>query len=106
MVSIRKAKQGFQLRRNNRRGYGQYDKEKVGLIAAGLCVGFLVVFLYSTFSADSNPELGVVVLSESLRKTKQHPILMETTNDDSNGSGSDNSNSCLLYTSPSPRDSR
>ena len=92
MVSIRKAKQGFQLRRNNRRGYGQYDKEKVGLIAAGLCVGFLVVFLYSTFSADSNPEVGVVV-SESLRKTKQHPILMETTNDDSNGSGSDNSNS-------------
>jgi FkbM family methyltransferase len=95
MVSIRKAKQGFQLRRNrNRRGFGQYDKEKVGLIAAGLCIGIFMVFLYSVaFSDSNNTELGVVV-PESLRKTKQHPILMEETNDDGNGNGngSDNNN--------------
>jgi len=94
MVSIRKAKQGFQLRRKNQRDYGQIDKEKIGLIAAGLCIGFLVIFLYSVIlTADPSEPRGV---PESLRQTKQHPKLMEEryVNDggssDSNGDGSDN----------------
>jgi len=94
MVSIRKAKQGFQLRRNNRRGYGQIDKEKIGLIAAGLCIGFLVIFLYSVvLTADPSEPRGV---PESLRQTKHHPNLMEEKYDtdggssDSNSSNSDN----------------
>lgn len=82
MVSIRKTKQTgsrFQLRRKGRRG-GVYDKEKVGLIVAGLCIGIFGVFLYSVaFSESSSVEPRGVL--ESLRKTKQHPVLVETTED-------------------------
>lgn len=87
MVSIRKAKQAsFQLRRKGRRG-GSVDKEKVGLIAAGLCIGFLVVFLYSV--AFSETSIGEPKgIPESLRKTKQHPVLMEEDGDgDGDGEG-------------------
>ncbi|KAL3936403.1 MAG: hypothetical protein SGARI_002570 [Bacillariaceae sp.] len=79
MVSIRKAKQGFQVRRH-RRSSSQSDKEKVALVAAGLCVGFLLVVLYNTAFAESNSSRGII--PEALRKTKQHPKLMEETTTD------------------------
>jgi len=73
MVSIRKAKKtGFQLRK---RHGGIYDKEKVGLLAAGLCIGFVAVFLYTIAFSEASGETGS--LSESLRRKKKHPRLME-----------------------------
>ncbi|KAL3924846.1 MAG: hypothetical protein SGILL_000801 [Bacillariaceae sp.] len=82
MVSIRKAKQGFNLRK--RSSQSQAEKEKIGLIVAGLCIGFLLVVVYNTAFAEDGPR-GI---PESLRKTKQHPVLMETVTDgDSGGSG-------------------
>ncbi|KAG7367444.1 FkbM family methyltransferase [Nitzschia inconspicua] len=78
MVSIRKAKQGFALRR---RTQSQSDKEKIGLVVAGLCIGFLLVVLYNfVFIAENGPR-GI---PESLRKTRKHPALMETVNDAQN----------------------
>jgi FkbM family methyltransferase len=74
MVSIRKAKQGFNLRK---RAHSQSDKEKIGLVAAGLCIGFLVVVLYNFVFAENGPR-GI---PESLRKTRKHPLLMEPVND-------------------------
>jgi FkbM family methyltransferase len=48
--------------------------KRVGLIAAGLCIGFLLVVMYNVIFSDTVPR-GV---PEALRKTKQHPMLMET----------------------------
>lgn len=96
MVSIRRAKQGFQLRRRGGALYGQLDKEKIGLIAAGLCIGFLVVFLYSIIGSDVDGNNGQrrAGLPESLRKTKQHPVLseVEEVEESNNGSGRDSNN--------------
>lgn len=89
MVSIRKAKQTpFQLRRKGRRG-NVINAEAVGLLAAGLCIGVLLMFLYTVaFSEDSRGAR----LSE-LRKIKKHPVLMETTEDgDAEGGNGNNSN--------------
>jgi FkbM family methyltransferase len=77
MVSIRKAKQGFHLRK--RSSQSQSDKEKIGLVVAGLCVGFLLVIIYNTSLVESGPR----VIPDALRKTKQHPVLMEETAEDS-----------------------
>jgi FkbM family methyltransferase len=87
MVSIRKAKQtGFKLRRKGRRG--PVDAETVGLVVAGLCIGFLMMFLYSVaFSESSAGEPGGI--PESLRKTKKHPVLMETTEDGDTENGNE-----------------
>jgi FkbM family methyltransferase len=88
MVSIRKVKQtGFKLRTKKRNG-GPYNAELVGLIVAGLCIGFLMVFLYTVaFSEASVGESRGI--PEALRKTKKHPVLMETTeeSDAENGDG-------------------
>jgi len=80
MVSIKKATQSsFKLRRKGRRRT-VFDTETVGLIVAGLCIGFLIVFLYSVaFSESSIGEPQGI--PESLRKTKKHPVLMDTPED-------------------------
>ena len=80
MVSIRKAKQNnFTLRRKGRHRKA-YDAETVGLVVAGLCIGFLTMFLYSVaFSESGTGEFQG--MPESLRKTKKHPMLMEETED-------------------------
>lgn len=88
MVSIRKVKQqGFQLRRTNggtspRGGGSPYDPEKVGLMAAGLCIGFLVVILYNlVFADDGGSGHHPRGIPEALRNTKRHPILTEPIED-------------------------
>lgn len=92
MVSIRKIKkqqQGFQLRRGGsaappRRGGGSpYDPERVGLLAAGLCIGFLVVVLYSlTFSGNDGSAGHPRGIPDALRKMRQHPVLTEPVEED------------------------
>lgn len=66
MVSIRKAKQGFQVRRKKR---GQYDREKIGLVAGGLCIGVLIVVMYNSMGGMHRE------LPPDLRQTKPHPHL-------------------------------
>lgn len=79
MVSIRKAKQaGFRLRRKGRRR-SSIDAETVGLIAAALCLGVFLTFLYSLVFTEESETVGGI--PESLRKTKKHPLLMETSED-------------------------
>lgn len=84
MVSIRKAKQGFQLRK--RGAYGGFlsnaspaEREKVGLVVGGLCVGFLIVVLFQlgVFGDSSSGNLSQQGKLETLRRTKKHPVLME-----------------------------
>mmetsp|Transcript_18326 Transcript_18326/g.42218 ORF Transcript_18326/g.42218 Transcript_18326/m.42218 type:complete len:608 (-) Transcript_18326:59-1882(-) len=93
MVSIRKAKQtSFKLRRKGRRG-AAYDAEKVGLVAAGLCIGFLVMFMYNVaFSEINEGENKKHPILESLRKTKKHPVLMETSEDGDGEKWNENGN--------------
>ena len=87
MVSIRKAKQSaFKLRRKGRRGK-TIDAESVGLIAAALCLGFFITFLYSVAFSESSDSAGEI--PESLRKVKKHPVLMETTEDGDAESGNE-----------------
>jgi FkbM family methyltransferase len=76
MVSIRNAKQGFQLRKrgggaNNGGGFSQSEKEKMGLVAAGLCIGVLLVVFYQS--------MGIVgqAIPDHLRKSKPHPQLLD-----------------------------
>lgn len=84
MVSIRKANQSFQLRKRGA-GAGFFstaspaDREKVGLVAGGLCVGFLLVVLVQLDVFSSPGPRGRLPqgIPESLRKTKQHPVLTE-----------------------------
>jgi FkbM family methyltransferase len=73
MVSIRKVKQGFHLR--DHRKQSQYDKEKVGLVAAGLCIGVLFVVLMNTMAGEK--EIPVQLRE---RNSKAHPVLLETHN--------------------------
>mmetsp|Transcript_506 Transcript_506/g.1272 ORF Transcript_506/g.1272 Transcript_506/m.1272 type:complete len:641 (+) Transcript_506:121-2043(+) len=86
MVSIRKAKQGFQLRRRGPGGFldasGAADREKIGLVVGGLCVGFLLVVLFQLGVFGEGSDAGGTSLSQqgklaSLRTNKQHPVLME-----------------------------
>jgi len=91
MVSIRKAKQtGFKLRRKGRRG-NPFDPETVGLVAAGLCIGFLIVFLYSVAFSESSAGESMGI-PESLRKTKKHPVLMDTDDGDTENVKESNAN--------------
>lgn len=99
MVSVRrkgnKTTPGFPLRRKGRRGGFNSEKEKVGLIAAGLCICLFVAFLYNVAFSESSGEPRAML--ESLRRTKRHPVLMETTEDgdadgDPNGKGSTDPN--------------
>jgi hypothetical protein len=99
MVSIRKAKQGFQLRTRraggillgSANGLPASDREKIGLVVGGLCVGFLIVVLFQlgVFGDGGSDGGGGSNLSrqgklESLRRTKQHPVLMEDITPDDN----------------------
>ena len=96
MVSIRKKankkSSGFPLRRKGR-GQGGFngDKEKVGLVAAGLCMCLFVAFLYNVAFSESSGEPSRAAL-ESLRRTKRHPVLMETTEDNDASGNSGNGN--------------
>jgi hypothetical protein len=77
MVSIRKAKQGFQAQKLRKRTggiYSQSDKEQMGLVAAGLCIGVLLVVLYQSLGPTA------AVIPEHLRKSKPHPQLLEQSN--------------------------
>lgn len=82
MVSIRKAKQGFQLRRRNAGApLSQAEKEKLGLVVAGLCIGVLLVVFSSTginnsISSGDPSSATVGENGESpLRPRKPHPQL-------------------------------
>ena len=68
MVSIRKAKQGFAIRRRQ----NEYDKEKIGLLAGGLCIGVLLVVMYNSVTGETR-ELPPA-LREGLRP---HPMLQD-----------------------------
>jgi FkbM family methyltransferase len=70
MVSIRKAKHGFQVRQRGGRQQ-QYDKEKIGLMAGGLCIGVLVVIMWNSVMG-ANSSIG---LPPGLRNLKPHPHL-------------------------------
>lgn len=87
MVSIRKAKQGFNLRK--RSGSSQSDREKVGLVVAGLCIGFLVVVGYNLVFDAENGSGGGSRIPESLRRARKHPVLMETVDENENPSAND-----------------
>ncbi len=64
------------------------DAETVGLIAAALCLCFFLAYLYSVAFTESSE--SVERIPESLRKTKKHPVLMETTEDGNAESGNEN----------------
>ena len=77
MVSIRKAKQGFQLRKRQK----GVDRETLGLLAGGLCCGvFLVVVYNSIFATNPNDPSSPEMLLR--RNAKPHPVL--TTSDINN----------------------
>ena len=75
MVSVKKVKQGFQLRRKGR--IGGKSKEQLAMLAAGVCLGLLFVYVAFSDASSSEPR-GV---PESVRKTKSHPVLTEETDD-------------------------
>ena len=88
MVSIRKVRKsgGFPLRRKGRRRK-ILNKESMGLIAAALCLGCFATFLYSAVFSESGENSEEKI--QSLRKTKKHPVLMETTEDGDSQRGND-----------------
>ncbi len=73
MVSIRKAKQGFQVRN---RPKTQSDKEKLGLVVAGLCIGVLFVIFTSTTGGKDVPSMAQGDANNPLRYRKPHPELV------------------------------
>lgn len=77
MVAIRKVKQGFRVRIKKR---GRYDKETVGLVAAGLCLGVILVWAVNSMRGEDH-------LPPALRNSKPHPHLMSVMT----GTGSDKS---------------
>jgi FkbM family methyltransferase len=92
MVSIRKAKQGFQLRRRGGAGgvLSQADKEKLGLVVAGMCVGVLWLIFSTTGGTSSDLDSSLTSslgyggeknannnnINNPLRHRKPHPQLV------------------------------
>ena len=72
MVAIQKAKHGRRLRRPNKR---YYDPEKVGLLAAGICVGIFCVVLLN-FMKNSSQIEQTQTLHKSIRQ--QAPVHLES----------------------------
>lgn len=91
MVSIRKVKQSFQVR-NPRQS--QWDKEKVGLLAGGLCIGVLFVVLFQSMGSAgedlqvAGPNDGAAGGNNNInnnnnpfRNRKAHPQLIQEDED-------------------------
>eukprot|EP00980_Cylindrotheca_fusiformis_P019692 scaffold6870_cov121-Cylindrotheca_fusiformis.AAC.19 len=81
MVSIRKAKKGFQVRQRGRAGLAflsQYDKEKVGLLIISMTLGFLVVVAFVGVFSSSNAYDEQKRSNLSIKRAKHRPELKDS----------------------------